>query len=391
MGKEKIVEPYYVTTLTNRVASAASLEYHARILMESFFRRKIIESGKRMVVDALNEQIDVFELSDLAMDRISNMFNKISTDNSMSGKELTRKVLLKIESDSKVKGVLGVTSGMEDIDRITGGWQDSDLIILAARPSMGKTALATQAMINAVKAGKVAMMFSLEMEATKVMTRVISSELGIDSKIISKKPKSIDQKELHERIGKNGFLESEDFIIDDSSGISVNSLITKLKKKNHERIAEGKKKIEVAFVDYLQLLTGNNPKNREQEVSEISRKLKGAAKELNIPIIALSQLSRAVEQRANKKPIMSDLRESGSIEQDADLVMFLVRPEYYGINQTEDGKNTDGLAILSIGKNRNGSIGDINLTFVKHLTKFKNYNSGESIGEETEEGEDMPF
>jgi len=372
---EAVGGAFKITELTNRIASSANLSFHAKIIMEHYFRREAIKKGAQIVKDAYDNTNDVFEVLSKSVDGISDIFNHLKKDNSKTGRQLAREVIIEIEKQiADKRDITGIASGLTEIDKITGGFQNGDLIIIAARPAMGKTSYATQLAVNAVKNGEAVFFSSLEMTSTKIMARILASELSIDSKLLTKDVKKLDIHELSSRLGDSASANSDDFIIDDTSEITINELITVIKKKNFEREASGNKKFGLIVIDYLQLLYGSSSKNgmREQEISEITRKLKNLAKELKVPVIALSQLSRKVEERKDKRPMLSDLRESGSIEQDADIVKFLLRPEYYGIHQDEDGNHTSGKAIVIFAKNRNGSTGDAVLRFESKYTRFSN-------------------
>ena len=254
---------------------------------------------------------------------------------------------------------------------MTSGWQNSDLIILAARPGMGKTAFVLSVARNAaVTANKNIALFSLEMSSLQLVKRLISSEAELSSeKIRSGKLAEHEWQQLHTKIST---IEDAGIFIDDTPALTVLDLKAKARRLKRQR------NIDMIIIDYLQLMRADegNKKlagNREQEISYISRSLKSLAKELDIPVIALAQLSRAVEQRQDKRPMLSDLRESGSIEQDADLVTFIYRPEYYGITQDEEGNDNEGLTEIIIRKHRNGSPGTVNLKFVKHYGKFTDW------------------
>lgn len=264
----------------------------------------------------------------------------------------------------------GVPSGYVELDRITTGWQKSDLIILAARPAMGKTAFALSMARNiAVQFDKPVAVFSLEMSAVQLVTRLISSETELPASKLKKG--DLAEHEWQQLNSKINSLVNAKIFIDDTPALSIFELRAKCRrlKQQHD--------IQMVFVDYLQLMTagGESKGNREQEISTISRSLKALAKELNIPVLALSQLSRAVESRpgSSKKPILSDLRESGAIEQDADLVMFIYRAEYYKLHEFEDGTPTDGVAEIIIAKHRNGPVGEVRLRFIDRFAKFEDY------------------
>ena len=280
--------------------------------------------------------------------------------------------ILEIEARKQHKdGLTGVATGFTELDRVTGGWQKSDLVIIAARPGMGKTAFVVSAMRNAAVDFRCGVaMFSLEMSAVQLVNRLISAEAELESDKI-KKGRLADH-EWEQLVHKTSKLTEAPIFIDDTPGLSILELRAKCRrlKAQHD--------IQLIIIDYLQLMSGDSSKNaggnREQEIASISRALKGIAKELDVPVLALSQLSRAVETRGgDKKPQLSDLRESGSIEQDADMVMFLYRPEYYDITEDEDGLPTTGMGEVIIAKHRNGSLENVKLKFIGRFTKFCDY------------------
>lgn len=359
--------PFYITQLTNRVASAANIEFHARIVLQKFIQRELIRISSETIRDAFEDTSDVLELLDKAERNLfgiaeSNIRRKYET---MSG--LVAKALKEVETAASQKsGVTGVPSGFTELDRVTAGWQRSDLIIIAARPGMGKTAFVLSLARNAaVQFNKPIAFFSLEMSSIQLVNRLVSSETEIDTEKLKKgRLEAHEWQQLNMRVTP---LTNAPIYIDDTPALSVFELRAKCRRLAAE------KKIELIIIDYLQLMVGgqdNKNGNREQEISHISRSLKGIAKELNIPIIALSQLSRNVERSQTKKPQLSDLRESGAIEQDADMVMFIYRPEYYGLTETEDNLPATNLAEIIVAKNRNGALKSVNLKFLGKLTKF---------------------
>lgn len=364
--------PYYITQLTNRVASAANIEFHARIIAQKYIQRELIRISTEIITDAYDETTDVFTLLDRAESGLFGVTEGNIRKNYDSMSTLIRSAIKQIEQAKGHEGnVIGVPSGFTDLDRMTSGWQPSDLIILAARPAMGKTAFALSLARNAaVDFQKPIAIFSLEMSSLQLVTRLISAESELSSgKLRSGNLRNDEIEQIHAKIG--GLSEAPIFI-DDTPGISVFELRAKARrlKSQHD--------IQLLVVDYLQLMTaggeGNKGGNREQEISTISRSLKSIAKELNIPVIALSQLSRAVESRGgDRRPQLSDLRESGSIEQDADMVMFINRPEYYGLTEDENGNSTLGIANIIIAKHRNGAVGDVQLKFTSELAKFGDF------------------
>lgn len=363
----------FVSKLTERVASAANIETHARIIAQKFIQRELIRISSSTIKDAYDDTTDVFDLLNAAEQglfeisegNIRKNYDKMST--------LIRQALEQIEEiKNKEDGLSGIPSGFSDLDRVTSGWQKSDLVILAARPGMGKTAFVlSMARNTAVQFNKPVAVFSLEMSSVQLVNRLISSESGIPAEKLRK-----GNLEDHEWIQLNQQITSlseAPLFIDDTPALTVFELRAKCRRlvRNNG--------VEMVIIDYLQLMhAGNSNKsgNREQEISTISRSLKSIAKELNIPIIALSQLSRAVETRGgDKRPMLSDLRESGAIEQDADIVCFIYRPDYYGFTEwpdTSPGQDPDcqGQGEIIIAKHRNGSLENIRLRFISHLAKF---------------------
>lgn len=371
---EMVGGPYYITMLTSRIASAANVEYHARIILQKHIQRELIHISSDIIKDAFEDTTDVFDLLDRAE---SNLF-AVSESNLRRNFEdmpsLIKQAIKDIESAKDSDDHMrGVPSGYVDLDRITSGWQKSDLIILAARPSMGKTAFALNMARNiAVDFNKPVAFFSLEMSSVQLVTRLISSETELKSDKL--KRGDLAGHEWQQLTDKVSNLVDAKMFIDDTPALSIFELRAKCRrlKQQHD--------IQMVFVDYLQLMSGgtDNRGNREQEISHISRSLKALAKELNIPVLALSQLSRAVETRPGqtKRPILSDLRESGAIEQDADLVLFIYRAEYYKIDEFEDGSPTQGVSEIIISKHRNGAVGEVKLRFIADFARFENYSHG---------------
>ncbi|PKP54190.1 MAG: replicative DNA helicase [Bacteroidetes bacterium HGW-Bacteroidetes-1] len=359
--------PYYISQLTNRVVSAANIEFHARIILQKHIQRELIRISSDIIKDAYEDTTDVFDLLDKAE---SGLFSVSETNLRRSFSTMPDLVQAAIKDIENAKNnesnLRGVPSGYSELDRITQGWQKSDLIILAARPSMGKTALALNLARNAaVTYNRPVAFFSLEMSSVQLVTRLISSESFLPAEKLRKGDlKHYEWQQLTTKITP---LVNAKMFIDDTPQLSIFELRAKCRrlKQQHD--------IHMVFVDYLQLMTsgGENRGNREQEISNISRSLKSLAKELDIPVLALSQLSRSVESRpGSKKPILSDLRESGAIEQDADMVIFIYRPEYYGLTEDGENNNTQGLAVINIAKHRNGKLGDVNLKFVGQFARF---------------------
>lgn len=362
--------PYYITQLTQGVASAANIEYHARILLQKFIQRELIRISGEVIRDAYEDTTDVFELMDKAEQDLfsvsENNFRRSHASMQSLVKEAIDEIEKAKESDSHIRGI---PSGFDNLDQLTSGWQKSDLVVLAARPGMGKTAFVlSMARNTAVDFQRPLAVFSLEMSAVQLVTRLISSESQIaGDRLRQGNLKDYEWDHLQAKI--QGLLEAPIFI-DDTPALSVFELRAKCRrlKEQHD--------IQMVIIDYIQLMsTGveNKNGNREQEISTISRSLKSLAKELSVPVIVLSQLNRSVETRGGtKRPQLSDLRESGAIEQDADMVMFIYRPEYYGIEQDEHGFSTKGWAQLIVAKHRNGALKDINLRFKADYARFEN-------------------
>ncbi len=368
---EEVGGAYYVTSLTNRVSSAANIEYHAHIIMQKSIQRQLISVASDIGTEAFEETSDAFELLDQSEKKLFEIKNSSMTKNYEEVSDLIAKAILDIETSKQDgDGLTGIPTGFTELDRMTSGWQKSDLIILAARPGMGKTAFVLSMARNAaVLANKSVAIFSLEMSSLQLVKRLIASEAELSSeKIRSGNLEEHEWQQLHTKIST---IEDAKLFIDDTPALTVLDLKAKARRLQRQR------GLDMIIIDYLQLMRaeeGNKSAgNREQEISYISRSLKGLAKELDIPVIALAQLSRAVEQRQDKRPMLSDLRESGSIEQDADLVTFIYRPEYYGTTTDEEGNDQTGLTEIIIRKHRNGSPGTVNLKFVKHFGKFADW------------------
>ena len=374
MGKlDAIGGPFYISELTNRVGSSANIEYHSRLLIEKYILRELIRISQVIQSDAFEDTTDPFDLLDKAereLFRISEGLLKNDYSPMSSLISSTLQNIEKLTKDPDKKHLKSVFSGFTELDKVTGGWQPSDLIIMASRPGMGKTSFVLSIARNvAVDFEKPVAVFSLEMSAEQLVQRLLSAEAEIDSrKLKTGDLADHEWQQLNTKINK---LSNAQIFIDDTASINVFELRAKCRRlKNQYNIG-------LVIIDYLQLMNAHvdNRKNvnREQEISNISRSLKGMAKELNIPVIALSQLSREVEKRGtSRKPILSDLRESGSIEQDSDQVIFIYRPEYYNLDQDEAGNPTKGVAEIIIAKNRHGATKTVELRFIDKFTKFAN-------------------
>lgn len=365
--------PAYVVELSSRVASSAHIEYHSKILAQKFLARQLISFASKLETEAFDETVDVDELMQRAEGGLFELSqNNMKKDYSHIDPILmeAHKILLKASQNKG--GLTGVPTGYNKLDEITSGWQASDLIIIAGRPAMGKTSFALSLAKNiAVDYQQPIAFFSLEMNSVQLVNRLISNVCQVPgSKLLNGQLTPDEWERLDTNLHK---LEGAPVYIDDTPGLSVFELRTKARrlKKEHN--------ISILMIDYLQLMNASGMKfnSRQEEVSTISRSLKGLAKELDIPVIALSQLNRTVETRAGegidgKRPQLSDLRESGAIEQDADMVLFVHRPEYYHIYEDSNHNDLRGMAQIIIAKHRKGATGDVLLKFQGQYTKFAN-------------------
>jgi replicative DNA helicase len=379
---EVVGGPYYVTKLTNMVVSTANIDAHSRIILQKFIQRELIRISGEIISDSYEDSTDVFDLLDDAESKLFEITNNHLRKNFDPIDRVLVKTIQRIEDlRHKNEDITGIPSGFASLDRVTYGWQNTDLIILAARPSVGKTAfalnLARNAALHPTKPTPVGL-FSLEMSAGQLVQRILAAESEILlEKIARGKLEEHEMKQLYakgiQRLGQ------APIFIDDTPALNIFELRAKCRR------LKNKHNIGMVVIDYLQLMSGtgeNRNGNREQEISKISRDLKGLSKELGIPIIALSQLSREVEKRkeGNKMPQLSDLRESGAIEQDADMVMFLYRPEYYDITTNEMGDSNRGETHVRIAKHRNGSLETIKLRALLHIQKFVDWDGDDFTG-----------
>jgi replicative DNA helicase len=370
-GLQQVGGAQAVAQLTARVASTANIEAHARIVAQKYIQRELIRVSARITQKAFEETTDVLDLLDEAETQLFEVAQGNIRKSYESMSTIMRKALEDIDNARNQEGgVSGVPTGFADLDKVTGGFQKSDMIVLAARPGMGKTAFVlTMARNVAVDYKTPVAVFSLEMSSVQLVQRLISAETEISSDKFRKGSLAAHEyTQLHERIGK---LSEAPLFIDDTPALSIFELRAKCRR------LKSTAGIEMVIIDYLQLMSaGSTSGNREQEISSISRSIKSIAKELDIPIIALSQLSRMVETRGgDKRPILSDLRESGAIEQDADIVAFIYRAEYYGLTEHPDGIDTAGLGELILAKHRHGALTTVKMRFIQRLAKFTNYDT----------------
>lgn len=361
---ERVGGMYTLTEISVRTVSSANVEHHARIVLERYLKRQLIKVAGQIVVDCFDETTDALDEVDRAEQRIFEVAERRLRRSYMGMKKLTKDAIERIlaMTSGDGDGVTGVTTGFSQLDQLLSGLQPSDLVIVAARPSMGKTAFALSMARSATRVGKSVGFFSLEMSAQQLVLRLISadSQVGLQSLRSGR----LTQQQTHEIVTRVDDLMNAPFFIDDSAGLTPIEFRAKCRRMKAEH------KIDLVIVDYLQLMHAPKAESREREISMISHTLKAVAKELNIPIVALSQLNRGLESRTDKRPMLSDLRESGSIEQDADVVMFIHRPEYYKQLTFADGRSTENIAEIIIGKQRNGPIGDVRLFYQKELAAF---------------------
>lgn len=358
--------PYEITLLTNRIASNANMEYHARLIQQMYIQRETIRIGSNMVACSFESKNDIFDVQQQAISEIDNLTNFKSVIPDAGLSELAKETDGRNDALLKNKGLSGVTCGLYDLDVLTGGWQKTDLIILAARPGMGKTSKAIKNAVSAAKSGKSVAFFSQEMSRIQLYHRIASAETNID--LVKFRRTGLNP--LEQQIFKEWQEKSNKWIltIDDTAALPVQDMRTKCRqiKRKHG--------LDLVITDYIQLHSFRNLDsrvNRNDEISKISAYLKRIAKEIDVPIIALSQLSRQVEQRGgDKRPMLSDLRDSGAIEQDADIVMFLYRPEYYGFMEDANGNSTAGIALVDVAKHRNGKLDTVSVGWNGRYTQF---------------------
>ncbi|MBQ1876129.1 MAG: replicative DNA helicase [Selenomonas sp.] len=359
---EKVGGMPFITDLANAVPTAANVGFHAKIVKEKADLRRLIDAATQIAGMAYEDAQDV----PVIMDEAEKQILAVADTQQQNGFEPLKRILVRtfehIDTLYESKGGLtGLSTGFHDLDAMTSGLQASDLVLVAARPSMGKTAFTLNIATHAGLEGHTVAFFSLEMSKEQLMQRMLCSEGGIDSQRL--RTGQLQDDEWTKLVETADRLNRAPIYIDDTAGITVMELRSKARRLKAEH------GLDLIVIDYLQLMQGKpskNSDNRQQEISEISRSLKALARELNVPVVALSQLSRSVESRQVKKPMLSDLRESGSLEQDADIVMFLYREDYY--DQETENKN---ITEIIIAKHRNGPIGHVDLYFQKEFTKFR--------------------
>jgi replicative DNA helicase len=363
----------HITELTSRVYSAANVEYHAKIISQKYLARRLIQFASEVGTDAFDESNDVDDLLQRAEGQLFEISQTHLKRDVTQIDPVLNLALEQIQAAANTEsGLSGLQTGYHELDRMTSGWQNSDLIIIAARPAMGKTAFVLSMAKNmAIDYSIPVAIFTLEMANVQLIKRVISNVAELNGETLKSGHLSAEEWDrLNSRIRS---VYGAPLYLDETPGLSITELRTKARRLVRER------GVKIIMIDYLQLMSASGMKlgSREQEVSTISRSLKALAKELNIPIIALSQLNRSTETREDKRPVLSDLRESGAIEQDADMVCFIHRPEYY-THSPEDANGNDirGLAELIVAKHRSGAVGDVKLRFVSKYARFDNWSEG---------------
>lgn len=366
--REKDVPPEvysveFIRDLLDAVPTSANIRYYANIVSEKAMLRKLIKLNEDIANTCYLSKERVEDILEDTEKRMFQLLQKRNSGDTVPIRQVVLNALNTIEKASQTKGtVTGIPTGFVDLDYKTSGLQPSDLILVAARPSMGKTAFVlNMAQYMAFRKDRSVAIFSLEMSKEQLVNRLFALESKVDSQSI--RTGNLQDEDWAKLIEGAGIIGNSRLIIDDTPGISISELRSKCRKF---KLEQG---LDVVIIDYLQLMTGSGrgSDSRQQEISDISRALKGVARELNVPVVALSQLSRAVEKRDDKRPMLSDLRESGAIEQDADVVMFIYRDDYY--HKDTENKN---MAEIIIAKQRNGPIGTVNLVWMPEYTRFVN-------------------
>lgn len=367
---DKIGGAHYLAELAKMAPSSANIKYHIQMVREKAVLRRLIHTCSDIMSEAYDLNSEAEGVLSLAQQQIFEILKNQKEKSYQAFKDILQPTIEELEHlhHRKDTGLIGVPSGFKDLDRLTAGFQKGDLIILAGRPSMGKTAFCLNMARHAAVEGFPVGVFSLEMSAIQLVQRILCAEAKVDAQRL--RTGRLTEKEFPDLVRKAGYIAEMPIYIDDTAGLDILKLSARARRMALER------DIKLLIVDYLQLMdtpSSMRLDNRQQEISYISRSLKGLAKQLGVPVIALSQLSRAVEQRPDKRPMLSDLRESGAIEQDADLVMFVFREEFYLKDDDPRMAEVENKAEIIVGKHRNGAIGHINMTFTKQFAKFDNY------------------
>ncbi|VYT93211.1 Replicative DNA helicase [Enterococcus casseliflavus] len=369
----------YLTELSQASPSAASIAYYAKIVDDKATLRNLIQTASRIVTKGFEQDEDVQSIIDQAEKSILEVSEKRNSNGFQSIAEVLNRTIETIDQLAKNnEEITGLPTGYAALDKMTAGLQKEELIILAARPAVGKTAFALNIAQNVgTKTDRSVAIFSLEMGAESLVNRMLCAEGSIEASHL--RTGQLSEEEWRNLIVAMGSLSNANIYIDDTPGIKISEIRARCRK-----LAQEKGNLGLILIDYLQLIEGTGRENRQQEVSEISRQLKKLAKELKVPVIALSQLSRGVEQRQDKRPVLSDIRESGSIEQDADIVAFLYRDDYYRSegdddDEPEEQQNNNVIEVI-IEKNRSGARGTVELLFIKEYNKFSSVSPREEFG-----------
>lgn len=354
----------YVNGVANAAGISENARYYATAIAEFALKRRMIRLNEEIASDCYSGKVEIDDLFDDAEKKIFRLIQSRGTSEFVPIKEIVFETLGQIEAAARNKsGITGLSTGFADLDRVTLGLQPANLVLVAARPSMGKTAFVLNIAEHVIcRQAKSVAIFSLEMPKTDLVKRLLAVNSRVNAKNIWNG--QLSDTEWHNIIQSAGTLAGTKLVIDDTSGISLGDLRSRARKYKMEN------DIDLVMIDYLQLMSvsrGSKADSRQQEISEISRGLKDIARELNVPVVALSQLSRAVEQRTDHRPMLSDLRESGAIEQDADVVMFIYRDDYYNADSEKKG-----ISEINVAKNRNGAVDKVELGWIPELTKFVN-------------------
>lgn len=357
----------YLAEIANVVPTAANIEYYSKIVEERSLLRRLIQASNDIISETYDESDDVASILDAAEQKILEVSERKNRSGFLKISDVLRDSMEEIDDLYKnAEEITGLSTGYRALDLMTAGLHEDELIILAARPGVGKTAFALNLAQNiATSTDENVAIFSLEMGATQLVNRMLCAEGTINANNL--RTGQLTEEEFEKLFVAMGSLSKANIFIDDTPGIRVSEIRAKARRLKQERGGIG-----LIIIDYLQLIEGSGKESRQQEVSEISRQLKKLAMELEVPVIALSQLSRSVEQRQDKRPILSDLRESGSLEQDADIVAFLYREDYYRAEEGEEEEEMeeDNVVEVIIEKNRSGARGSVKLLFIKEYNKF---------------------
>ena len=359
----------YLTALLERVPTTSNIDYYAAIVDETSSRRRLMRAGSEVTTLAMQSDLPIEEVVDAAEARVFAVAERQVGDGLVAVGPMLQKALETMEElGTRGSELTGLPTGFRDLDKMLAGLQPANLIVVAARPSMGKSALALNIAENVAEGGSPVAIFTLEMSREEVVARLLSSMASVDS---ARMRTGQLGPELWQKVVREASkLYQMPLYVDDSPGLTVTAIRAKCRRLMR---SQG---LGLVLVDYMQLMQGpSRSESRQQEIAEISRSLKNLARELHIPVIAVSQLNRALEQRENKRPRLGDLRESGAIEQDADIVMFIYRDEYYNPDKTD----SLGIAEVNVAKHRSGATGNVMMTFAAEFTRFRNYTSADPM------------